>query len=150
MRLARPRRMRREAPLRAYAASVMKRTGVVVVLVVALAAAAGCGSGEGVSVASSSVPPEDIPACSKIFEEGKKIEDPEFRKSCVTDSGELISSWPVELTCQDDRQLRWNDLAWGYVGEPMTLTPEDDPSKMPTEAVDECLAGATTESAGSP
>ena len=40
--------MRRAAPVRAYAASVMKRTGVVVVLVVALAAAAGCGSGEGV------------------------------------------------------------------------------------------------------
>jgi hypothetical protein len=142
--------MRRAAPVRAYAASVMKRTGVVVVLVVALAAAAGCGSGEGVSVASSSVPPQDIPACSEIFEEGKKIEDPEFRKACVTDAGELVSSWPVELTCQDDRQLRWNDLAWGYVGQAMTLTPEDDPSKMPTEAVDECLAGATTESAGSP
>ena len=118
--------MRRAAPVRAYAASVMKRTGVVVVLVVALAAAAGCGSGEGVSVASSSVPPQDIPACSEIFEEGKKIEDPEFRKACVTDAGDLISSWPVELTC------------------------EDDPSKMPTEAVDECLAGATSESAGSP
>lgn len=142
--------MRREAPVRAYAASVMKRTGVVVVLVVALAAAAGCGSGEGVSVASSSVPPQDIPACSEIFEKGKKIEDREFRKACVTDAGDLISSWPVELTCEDDRELRWNDLAWGYVGEAMTLTPEDDPSKMPTEAVDECLAGATTESAGSP
>jgi hypothetical protein len=38
---------------------------------------------------------------------------------------------------------RWNDLAWGYVGEPMTLTPDDDPIKMPSQAVDACLSGAT-------
>ena len=142
--------MRRAGPVRAYAASVMKRTGVVVVLVAALAAAAGCGSGVGISVASSSVPPQDIPGVQRDIRERQEIEDPEFRKACVTDAGDLVSSWPVELTCEDDRELRWNDLAWGYVGEAMTLTPEDDPSKMPTEAVDECLAGTTTESAGSP
>ena len=91
----------------------MKRTGVVVVLVVTFAAAAGCGSGEGISVASSSVPPQDIPGAQG---------DPRGRQ----------------------------ELAWGYVGEAMILTPEDDPSKMPVEAVDECLAGAITGSAGSP
>jgi hypothetical protein len=124
----------------------MKRIGIVLVLAASLAALAGCSTGEAGSVASSSVPPHDLPKCSDVYVEGKVIKDAEFRLACVTDAGNLISPRPVELTCEDDRELRWNELAWGYVGEPMTLTPADDPSKMPTDAVDKCLSGSTPNS----
>jgi len=39
----------------------------------------------------------------------------------------------------DGRELLFNELAWGYFGEGMHITPEDDPSKVPEAEVDECL-----------
>jgi hypothetical protein len=120
----------------------MNRTGLAVLLL-AVVAAAGCSTEDTpVTGTPTSAAPKDIPPCSELYQAGKVIEDLEFRKACVTDNGELTSPRPVEITCVDDRELRWNDLAWGYVGEPMTLTPADDPSKMPALAVDECLGGA--------
>jgi hypothetical protein len=114
----------------------MKRTGTVAALAVVLAA--GCSSGSASPVASSSVPPEDIPPCSDIYKAGATVDDASFGLACVKDEV-LLSPRPVSLECTDGRQLRFNDLAWGYVGEPMTITADDDPSKMPEEAVDECL-----------
>ncbi len=52
---------------------------------------------------------------------------------------ELVTPVPVRIECVDGRQLRYNELAWGFVSEPMTLTPEDDPSKAPEDAVNECI-----------
>ena len=77
-------------------------------------------------------------------------------KACVQDE-EIVSPRPVRIECTDGRELVFNDLAWGYDGEPMTITPPDDPSKMPEAEVDRCVAApeggvasepTTTESAG--
>jgi hypothetical protein len=127
----------------------MKGTGTVAAL--ALVLAAGCG-GEGAAVPSaSSVPPNDMPACEDIYKQGAVVDRASFGLACVKDEV-LISPSPVELECTDGTQLLFNDLAWGYLAEPMTITPDDDPSKMPEAAVDECLdpgaAGATTTTAG--
>ncbi|MDD9369524.1 MAG: hypothetical protein PV358_05380, partial [Acidimicrobiales bacterium] len=65
---------------------------------------------------------------------------------------DLLSPRPVTLECGDGSTLMYNDLAWGYEGQPMTLTPEDDPSKMPEAEAAECLApiagGAHTDVSG--
>jgi hypothetical protein len=123
----------------------MKGTSSVAVLLVLLATACG---GEGADVpTASSVPPDDMPACEEIYAEGNEIDDATFGLACVK-GDDLISPRPVRIECTDGDELLFNDLAWGYYGEPMTMTPDDDPSKMPVTAVDECLApqpsGATT------
>jgi hypothetical protein len=118
----------------------MKRTGIVAVLGLGLAFSLGaCGSDTASPIASSSVPPKDLPACSDIYKAGAKVTDARFGLACVKDD-RVMSPRPVRLECSDGRQLRYNDLAWGYVSEKMTLTPDDDPSKTPEEAVTECLA----------
>ena len=45
----------------------------------------------------------------------------------------------MRLECKDGRELLFNELAWGYFGEGMNITPEDDPTKVPEAEVDECL-----------
>lgn len=123
----------------------MKGTGTVAALVVVLAAA--CSGAEGETPSASSVPPNDMPACEDIYKEGAVIDNETFGLACVK-GDELISPRPVRIECTDGDELLFNDLAWGYYGDAMTITPDDDPSKMPESAVDECLdpeaPGATT------
>jgi hypothetical protein len=101
--------------------------------------AGGCSADAASPVASSSVPPDDLPACETIYKQGATIEDSKFALACVKND-QVVSPVPVSLECSDGKELRYNDLAWGYVGEPMTLTADDDPSKVPEEAVSACLA----------
>jgi hypothetical protein len=123
-----------------------RRTGVAaslgLVLVLA-AGAAGCGGDSAETPSASSVPPNDMPPCEEIYAEGAEIANETFGLACVL-GDQLVSPRPVRLDCTDGRKLWFNDLAWGYVGEGMTLTAADDPSKMPEGAVDECLAPATS------
>jgi hypothetical protein len=121
----------------------MKSSGIAVA--VAFLVAAGCSSDDTSTPSASSVVPTDMPACDEVYAEGNVI-DNEFGLACVLDD-ELVSPRPVRLECGDGRILVFNDLAWGYDGEGMTITPEDDPSKMPEEAVDECIVGAPGASA---
>ena len=117
----------------------MMRTGIVATLAVGLAlSVAGCGSGSASPIASSSVPPNDLPACSTIYKAGAKVADATFGLACVKNQ-QVVSPRPVKLECSDGRQLRYNDLAWGFVGSNMSITPDDDPSKVPQQAVDACL-----------
>jgi hypothetical protein len=129
----------------------MRRTGAAVSLVLALAGGgAACGGdGGGGTPSASSVAPIGIQACEEIYVSGAEITNDNFGVACV-DGGTLVSPRPVRLDCTDGRRLFFNDLAWGFFGEGMTLTRPDDPSKMPEAAVDECLApvgSATAESA---
>jgi hypothetical protein len=122
----------------------MSRTGIVSAVALALVASVGasaCTTESASPVASSSVVPADIPACDEVYQAGTVIEDATFGVACVRDDV-LLSPVAVRLECTDGRQFRYNDLAWGYIGEGMTLTPEDDPSKTPEAAVDECIAPA--------
>src|SRR4029453_5519307 len=99
----------------------MKRTGIVVVLGLGLALSlGGCGSDSASPIASSSVPPKDLPACSAIYKEGAQVTHARFGLACVKNE-RVLSPRPVRLECSDGRQLRYNDLAWGYVSEKMTL-----------------------------
>ena len=116
------------------------RTGIVAGVMAGLALSlAGCGGNAASPIASSSVPPKDLPQCSEIYKAGAEVTDAKFGLACVKDD-QVVSPRPVKLECSDGRQLRYNALAWGFVSEKMTLTPDDDPSKTPEEAVSECLA----------
>jgi hypothetical protein len=116
----------------------MKRTGTAAAL--ALLLAVGCSSDGGEAPSASSVVPNDMPACEEIYVDGAEITNENFGLACVYQGEDLLSPRPVRLDCSDGSTLVYNDLAWGYQGQPMTLTPEDDPSKMPEAEVDECLA----------
>jgi hypothetical protein len=111
-------------------------------LVLALAAGgAACGGEGGGATSASSVPPTGIKACDEIYVAGAEITNENFGLACVQ-GDTLVSPRPVRIDCTDGRELLFNDLAWGYFGEAMTLTPADDPSKMPEVEVDQCLAPA--------
>lgn len=105
----------------------------------ALVLVAACSGDTGETPSASSVVPNDMPACEEIYVEGKAIDNEDFGLACVKDD-EIVSPRPVRLECSDGTELLFNDLAWGYFGEGMTLTPDDDPSKMPESAVSDCLA----------
>lgn len=116
-------------------------------VVAALAlAGVGCGADGAETPSAIDVPPNDVPACDQIYVEGDPITNQNFGLACVKNEV-IVSPRPVRIDCTDGRELLFNDLAWGYFGQPMTLTPEDDPSKMPETEVDACLApppGGTT------
>lgn len=123
-------------PRRAYHAALMRLTATAATI--ALAVAVGCSADSGAVPSASSVPPNDMPACEEIYVDGAEISNDNFGLACVK-GDDLISPRPARIECTDGRELLFNDLAWGFFGEGMQLTPDDDPSKMPVEAVDECL-----------
>ncbi|HLM64277.1 MAG TPA: hypothetical protein VK306_08265 [Acidimicrobiales bacterium] len=127
----------------------MGRTAIAAAVLAAAAASVGCSSGGDRTVASNSVPPADIPACSDIYTEGQKVTSGDFGQACLAASGDLLTPLPIRIDCEDDRNLLWNDLAWGYLDGPMTLTPEDQATKIPQEELAECLGG-DPEAAGRP
>jgi hypothetical protein len=102
-------------------------------------AGVGCSADGGGSPAGSSVPPQGFRQCDELYAQGAVVEDDTFGLACVRNDA-IVSPRPVRLECSDGRKLLFNDLAWGYEGEPMTTTAEDDPSKMPETEVDACLA----------
>lgn len=113
---------------------------LVALAALALPAFVACaGETDSTTTASSSVPPRDIPACNEVYAPEKKITRAEFGEACVTEKGDLITPLPVRIRCEDDRMLYWNDLAWGYLDGPMTMTPEDRDVKIPDALDDECL-----------
>jgi hypothetical protein len=76
-----------------------------------------------------------------VYTQGLEISRTEFGVACLTDTGRLESPRPVRIECEDDRQLLWNQFGWGFLGEPMTVTPEEAVSKIPQDALDDCLSG---------
>jgi hypothetical protein len=128
----------------------MRPTGVAAVAAVllAVATAAGCSGDTASSAPSSSVAPHDIPPCREVYTQGTEINQAEFGVACLTDSERLVSPRPVRIECEDDRQLLWNEFGWGFLGEPMTVTPEDAVSKIPQDALRRCLAGGGAAPAG--
>jgi hypothetical protein len=119
----------------------MRTTGVSLASGLLAIVAIGCSADAGATVPSSSVAPNDIPPCTEVYTEGMEITRADFGQACTTESGTLVTPRPIRIECEDDRQLLWNDFGWGFIGEPMTVTPEEAVSKMPTEALADCLAG---------
>ena len=109
------------------------------VVALVLGTGAGCAADATETPSASSVPPNDMPSCDEVYVQDAVIGRDNMGKACVANE-EIVSPAPVRIECTDGRELVFNDLAWGYDGEPMTLTPADDPSKMPESEVDACVA----------
>ena len=121
----------------------MRSTGVAAVAaaLLAVATAAGCSGDAASSTPSSSVAPHDIRPCAEVYTAGMEISRADFGVACLTDSGRLVSPRPIRIECEDDRQLLWNQFGWGFLGDPMTVTPEEAVSKIPNDALRDCLSG---------
>lgn len=101
--------------------------------------ATACSVGEGgATAASSSVLPSDIVRCSEIYVDGEPVTREEFGVACTTNTDDLISTRPIRITCDDGRELWWNDIAWGFVDAPMKRWSGDATTKVPWEALDQC------------
>ena len=46
------------------------------------------------------------------------------------------------ITCENRQKLYWNDLAWGFLNDAMTMTPPEQKDKTPVDALEQCLAEA--------
>jgi hypothetical protein len=121
--------------------TVIRRRLILAALVaVVLALTVACsGDSSATTTASSSVPPRDIPDCGEIYADQKKITTADFGQSCVMENGDLVTPLPVRIKCEDDRQLYWNDLAYGFLNGPMTMTPATQKLKIPQQALNQCL-----------
>ena len=122
--------------------------GAAVALAAALAT--GCSKAGGDAQSANRPPlPEDMPVCSDLFADGKTVERDSFGEACKGEDGQLAVPRPVTLDCTDGRVLLWNDYAWGYVDEPMTVIKTGVNENEPIQESMTCLqkngaAGATT------
>jgi hypothetical protein len=119
----------------------MRTTGVSLAAGLLAVVAIGCSADAGATVPSSSVAPNDIPPCTEVYTQGMEITRADFGQACTTETGTLVTPRPIRIECEDDRQLLWNQFGWGFLGEAMTPTPEEAVSKIPQDALNECLAG---------
>jgi len=111
---------------------------VIGVLVLALVLAA-CGSDSAEPPPSTALD-AGVPSCDEWWQRAVTAE--EVRDGCVDWSDDPVSSelaGTAVYDCDDGRTLYWNDLGWGYVGEPMNtyadgaelVAPEADRSACP-------------------
>jgi hypothetical protein len=125
----------------------MKRaltTGVAVAVAALLAV--GCSKvGSDTPTANRTALPADMAKCSDIFVTGKTVERKAFGQACKGDNDQLVVPLPVKLDCTDGRVLLWNDYAWGYVDDQMTVFSSSDTQRQPVDEATKCLenSGAT-------
>ena len=125
----------------------MTRAGsrVGIVLCAAVVAVAGCSRGGGEEELSKTVPlPDGISPCEEVFGPGLVIDPITFGEAC-SQGEEMVVPRPVTLTCADQRVLVWNDFAWGYEGQEMTMLTADTSQAeqdAPFNEAVECLKDA--------
>ena len=116
-----------------------------------LVVTAGCArGGSGNDELTESIPLIDgINACDEVFAAGKAIDTATFGQVC-SQGEEMVVARPVRLECGDGRVLTWNDFAWGYEGQEMTLRETGDPvagqaaeEALPFDEAVSCLGNTT-------
>lgn len=125
----------------------MKRALLVGGIVLALSAACTNQRGE-TETATRLPPPEELPQCDEVFVEDQTIDRATFADACRS-GDDMAVPRPVQFTCADGRTFVWNDFAWGYVGEPMNLVPEDEDRSAPVQEAMRCLGPGATAGQGS-
>jgi hypothetical protein len=122
-------------------------TGAAVALAGTLAT--GCSKAGGDEQSANRAPlPEDMPACTDLFADGKTVERASFGEACKGEDGELAVPRPVALECTDGRVFLWNEYAFGYVDEPMTLVKTGVNDREPVDQSMECLKQTGAGAAG--
>lgn len=84
--------------------------------------------------------PDGMIPCEEIYADNKPVDPKTFGDTCAQGK-EMVTPRPIRLTCSDKRVLFWNQFAWGYQNEEMTLISEDDPAytQVPYDQAVECL-----------
>lgn len=109
--------------------------GVILVL-----AAAGCANSASEGESASEIPvPSSLPRCDEIFARGNIIDRQTFGDSCRGADDELVVPRPAVVDCQDGRELVWNDLAWGFVGDGMQMWEPEEEERVPVDQALSCL-----------
>jgi len=121
----------------------MKRALLLGGMVLVLAATACTNQRGEAETATELPPPEGLPACDEVFVEDQTIDRATFADACRT-GDEMAVPRPVQFSCQDGRTFVWNDYAFGYVGEPMTLVDDEDDRSVPVQESLRCLGTPAT------
>lgn len=107
---------------------------------VAVILAAGCASTGGGGQVSSEIPvPDFLPRCDEIFVGGGIVDRQTFGDACRSADDDLVVPRPAVVECDDGRELVWNDLAWGYVGEGMQVWEAEEEDRVPVDQAMECI-----------
>jgi hypothetical protein len=119
-------------------------SGLGAAVALAIVVLGGCSKGGADVQSATPAPlPEDMPTCSELFVTGKTVERASFGEACRGGGGELSVPRPVTLECADGRVFLWNDYAWGYVDEPMTIVETGVNDDAPVNESMECLERAS-------
>jgi hypothetical protein len=137
-------------PRGAYTWPPMKRA--LLAGAVAVVLAAGCSNPREGGATASEVPvPDFVPPCDQVFVAGNIIDRQTFGDACRTADDDLMVPRPAVVDCTDGRELVWNDLAWGYVGDAMQLFDPNEDEKVPVDEALDCLeSSAQPGQGGSP
>jgi hypothetical protein len=81
---------------------------------------------------------EDAISCVESFD-GQTFETTDDLSTiCLDEAGNPTMNVAATINCADGRVLWWNDVAWGYLGEPATLHAEGAELVAPQSDRDAC------------
>lgn len=63
-------------------------------------------------------PQDELVSCDVFWAEGTETVKAMFDEGCLEADGQVAYSGAAGSTCEDGRELRWNDRGWGFLGEP--------------------------------
>lgn len=110
-------------------------------------AAAGCAKADSGDAVTNVVPlPKGLARCEDVYKADATINPNTFGDAC-SQGDEMMVPRPMILHCSNKKVFYWNEFAWGYEKEPMTLIGPDDDNSSDTPAFREsvkCIKKATT------
>lgn len=109
----------------------MNRVCVLVALSLALMA---CGDDDG----GEDVPLDEVPGCDEVFVDGATLSLEEASATCRDENGGTQVYGTASVECVDGRTLHWNDRAWWFAGEGISVYDEGDEQVPPASVMDDC------------
>ena len=106
---------------------------------------AGCAGNDGVDAVTEKVPlPKGISQCEDIYKANAVVNPKTFGDACA-EGQEMVVPRPVVLRCANSKVLYWNDFAWGYENERMTLIDQKAAAhdRVPYDPAMKCLVKKT-------
>jgi hypothetical protein len=109
-----------------------------------------CSSDDNVGAVVEKVPlPKGIVSCQDTYKSDAVVNPKTFGDACA-DGKDMVVPRPVSLKCSDGKVLYWNQFAWGYENQKMSLIdPEASADeKIPYSQAIKCLSKQTAPQQG--